>query len=107
APPEVVRELRRGFQHVRQAQMRIRVLLGACLVLLGVSSIAVWQAISANLAKHEAVKQEANAKDQTKKTSEAASRGNVLLARYSKDGGKNGQALAQLAQALRLNPENR
>ena len=42
-----------------------------------------------------------------KKASEAASRGNVLLARHSKDGGKNGQALAQLAQALRLNPENR
>ena len=50
---------------------------------------------------------EAKAKDQTKKTSEAASRGNVSLARYSKEGGKNAQALAQLAQALRLNPENR
>jgi len=57
---------------------------------------------------------EAKAKDQTKvavaaekKTSEAASRGNVSLARYSKEGGKTGQALAQLAQALRLNPENR
>src|SRR5439155_626487 len=43
----------------------------------------------------------------TKKTSEIASRGDVLLARYSKDNGKNAQALAQLAQALRLNPENR
>jgi hypothetical protein len=32
APPEVVRELRRGFQHVRHAQKRVRVLLGACLV---------------------------------------------------------------------------
>jgi len=28
APPEVVRELRRGFKHVRQAQIRVRVLLG-------------------------------------------------------------------------------
>ena len=44
---------------------------------------------------------------QTKKTSEVASRGNVSLARYSKEGGKNAQALAHLAQALRLNPENR
>src|SRR5205809_7671637 len=35
------------------------------------------------------------------KTSEIASRGNVSLARYSKEGGKNAQALAQLAQALR------
>ncbi len=50
---------------------------------------------------------EAKAKDQTKKTSEAASRGNVSLARYSKESGKNAQALAQLAQALRLDPENR
>ena len=33
--------------------------------------------------------------------------GNVSLARYSKESGKNAQALAQLAQALRLNPENR
>ncbi|SRR6266516_1465111 len=48
APAEVVRELRRGFQHVRQAQLRVRFLLGACLVLLGVSSIAIWQAITAS-----------------------------------------------------------
>jgi hypothetical protein len=47
APPEVVRELRRGFKHVRQTQIRVRVLLGACLVLLGLLSIAVWQAFSA------------------------------------------------------------
>ena len=91
APPEVVRELRRGFQHVRQAQKRIRFLLGACVVLLGLLSIAVWQGISAELQrreanrqKQEAEKQEAKAKDQTKKTSEAASRGNVSLARVLK-----------------------
>src|SRR6266480_6132866 len=46
APPEVVRELRRGFKHARQTQIRVRVLLGACLVLLGVSSIAVWLGIA-------------------------------------------------------------
>ncbi|HEX4499873.1 MAG TPA: TIR domain-containing protein, partial [Scandinavium sp.] len=57
---------------------------------------------------------EAKAKDQTKvavaakkRTSEIASRGSVSLARYSKEGGKNAQALAQLGQALQLNPENR
>src|SRR5438552_6209847 len=57
---------------------------------------------------------EARAKDQTKvavaakkRTSEIASRGSVSLARYSKEGGKNAQALAQLGQALQLNPENR
>jgi hypothetical protein len=43
----------------------------------------------------------------TKKTSEAASRGNVSLARYVEEGGNNAQALAYLAQALRLTPENR
>ena len=47
------------------------------------------------------------AKEQTKKASEAASRGNVSLARYSKEGGNNAQSLAYLAEALRMNPENR
>src|SRR4029077_6044829 len=96
APPEVVRELRRGFQHVRQAQKRIRFLLGACLVLLGLLAVAVWQGYlaranakkaiaqgqvaeaqrkEADRQKHEAVKQEAKAVDANKKTSEAASRG--------------------------------
>jgi hypothetical protein len=42
-----------------------------------------------------------------RRTSEVASRGNVSLARYSKESGKNAQALAHLAQALRLNRENR
>jgi TIR domain len=42
-----------------------------------------------------------------KRISAVASRGSVSLARYSKEGGKNAQALAQVAEALRLNPENR
>ena len=42
-----------------------------------------------------------------KKIRRVASRGSVSLARYLKEGGKNAQALGQLAQALRLNPENR
>jgi hypothetical protein len=50
---------------------------------------------------------EAKAKAQTKKTSELASRDNVSLARYAEENGKKAQALAHLAQALRLNPENR
>ena len=50
---------------------------------------------------------EAKAKAATRRTSEIASRGNVSLARYSKERGKNAQALARLAQALRLNPKNR
>jgi hypothetical protein len=76
--------------------------------------VAMALAVVAFFARQEALKQEAKAKDQTqvavaatKKTSEVASRGNVSLARYSKEGWKNAQALAHLAQALRLNPENR
>jgi WD40 repeat protein len=42
-----------------------------------------------------------------KKTREVASRADVSLARYSREGGKNAQALAQLARALRLNARNR
>ena len=42
----------------------------------------------------------------TKKISEVASQGYVSLAPYSKESGKNAQALAQLAKALRLNPKN-
>jgi WD40 repeat protein len=42
-----------------------------------------------------------------KKIGAVASRGSVALARYSKQGGKNPEALARLVQALRLNPENR
>lgn len=57
APPEVVRELRRGFHHVRQAQVRVRVLLGACLVLLGLLSIAVWQGYLARTHAKEAIAQ--------------------------------------------------
>jgi hypothetical protein len=63
---------------------------------------------------NEAKRQEAEAKKQTQvavaateETSEVASRGNVSLARYSEESSKNAEALAHLAQALRLNPENR
>src|SRR5262249_55094936 len=88
----------------RASARRQRITLGA--VAFG-AVIAIVLAIVAFIQRGEARKQEAKAKDQTKKTSEAASRGSVSLARYSKEGGKNAQALAYLAQALRLNPENR
>ena len=50
---------------------------------------------------------ESGTKGGRKSTREVASRGNVSLARYAEESGKNAQALAHLAQALRLNPENR
>jgi hypothetical protein len=75
---------------------------------------AVKNATPADRQKENALTQESKAKDQTraalaakKETSEVASRGNVSLARYSKNRGKNAQALAHLAQALRQNPQNR
>jgi dipeptidyl aminopeptidase/acylaminoacyl peptidase len=83
---------------------RQRITLGA--VAFG-AVVAIGLAVVAFIQRGEARKQEAKAKDQTKKTSEAASRGNVSLARYSRESGKSAEALAQLAQALRLNPENR
>src|SRR5262245_36207471 len=67
APPEVIRELRRGFQHVRQSQIRVRVLLATCLVLLGLLSIAVWQGIRAEL-------QRKRAEEQTRVTRETLAR---------------------------------
>src|SRR6266487_802863 len=54
-----------------------------------------------------AMKQRSAAQNAGKKTSEVASRENVSLAEYSEETGRNTQAFAHLAQALRLNPENR
>jgi tetratricopeptide (TPR) repeat protein len=88
----------------KAAARRQRITLGAVTLAL---VVAIALAVVAFFARQDALKQEAKAKDQTKKTSEAASRGTVSLARNSQEGGKNAQALAYLAQALRLNPENR
>jgi WD40 repeat protein len=88
----------------KAAARRQRITLGA--VTFGLV-VAIVLAIVALFARQDALKQEAKAKEQTKRTGEAASRANVTLARQSKEGGNNAQALAYLAQALRLNPENR
>src|SRR5437762_3046736 len=37
---DITRDLRKDFKHVRQVQIRVRVLLGTCFVLLGLLSIA-------------------------------------------------------------------
>jgi hypothetical protein len=95
APAEVIRELRRGFKHVRQAQIRIRVLLGACLVLLGLLSIAVWQGITAELQRKNAVKQEAKAKN----TSVQADFDIAVLYRQNTNA-VDPRVLAHLARAL-------
>jgi energy-coupling factor transporter ATP-binding protein EcfA2 len=67
--------------------------LAGLLLLVGlVAGIAVWQWNSAREAE--------------KRTREVASQTNVSLARNSEGGGKDAQALAYLAQALRLNQSN-
>src|SRR5437762_2205131 len=87
---------RKNCSAARGSRSRSRCALGA--VMAGVYS---WvQSRKANTNEQKAVAA-------TKKTGEIASRGNVSLARYSKERGKNAQALAHLAQALRLNSENR
>jgi len=77
---------------IRQRRLTMAMVLVSLLALLAAGlSISLWfEALAA-----------------TKRVIESASRGNVSLARYSKERGKTAEALAQLAQALRLNPENR
>ena len=94
APPEIVRELRRGFQHVRQAQKRIRFLLGACLVLLGLLAIAIWQGIRAEL-------QRKTAEEQTRVTRETLARSDFQQGSEKLDQGEVPTAFADLARALR------
>src|SRR5262249_47775836 len=94
APPDVVRELRRGFQHVRQTQIRLRGLLGACLVLLGLLSIAVWQGIRAEL-------QRKKAEQQTRMTRETLARSDFQQGSEKLDQGDVPTAFAYLARAVR------
>jgi len=70
------------------------VAIALAVVAWGQRTEAVKNAAEADRQKREAVKQETNAKDQTKKTTEAARRGSVSFARYLREGGKNAQALS-------------
>jgi TIR domain len=63
----------------KAAVRRQRITLGAVIFAL---VVAIVLAVVAFFACQDVLKQEAKAKDQTKKTREAASRGNVSLARY-------------------------
>lgn len=93
-PPEVVRELRRGFHHVRQAQIRVRFLLGACLVLLGLLGIAVWQGIRAEI-------QRKKAEEQTRVTQETLARSDFQQGSEKLDQEEMPTAFGYLARALR------
>src|SRR5206468_4679987 len=41
---DITRDLRKDFQHVRQAQKRVRILIGVCTVLLALLILATWAA---------------------------------------------------------------
>src|SRR5260370_27813858 len=64
------------------------------------------QANAARLARDQADGQRNLAIRAEKRTSEVASQASVSLARYSKEAGNDAEALAYLAQALRLNQRN-
>ena len=69
--------------------------------------VAIVLAVMVFFSHAKATKQTRVAVAAKKETDETASQGKVLLASRLVEGGKNAQALAQLAKALRLNPENR
>jgi hypothetical protein len=75
----------------RRQRSLIFALIGLLVLSASVAGIAVWQDISARTEK---------------RTRELASQANVSLARYLKAAGDDAQALAHLAQALRLNQKN-
>src|SRR5215472_5016227 len=81
----------------KAATRRQRIMLGA--ITFGFI-IAIVLAVLTFFSRQDAVMQ-------AKKAAAAASRANVTLARQSEEGGEDAQALAYLAQALRLTPENR
>jgi dipeptidyl aminopeptidase/acylaminoacyl peptidase len=82
-------ERRRADEQIKGRRRQLRLSYGLAVLVLVTGAIAAV-----------AMKQRSAAQN-------AASRGNVSLARYATESGKNPQALAHLAQALRLNPENR
>ncbi len=90
----------------RQRWLTMAMVLISLLAVLA-AAYSISQRNAAKKAANTAKKAASDALAATKKTREESSRGNVSLARYSRESGKNAQALAQLARALQLNPENR
>jgi tetratricopeptide (TPR) repeat protein len=89
-------ERKRAEEQIKARRRQRYLSYGLAVLLLGTVLVAFF-----------AYRQQLAAVRAEKKTREAASRGSVLLARSSRESGKNAQALAQFARALRLNPENR
>jgi energy-coupling factor transporter ATP-binding protein EcfA2 len=113
---------RKRAQEEKQSEQRRRQRLlaaasGVFALLAVVASAAAifgfWQKSEAKKKAKLAIQAEQSAKAQAtlaraaeKRTSEVASQASVSLARYSKEAGKDADALAYLAQALRLNQKN-
>ena len=89
---DVIGELRKGFKHVRQAQKRIRILVGVCLVLLILLFVALWQGYLARAQRTEALK--------------TASRTDFAIAALKLEKADWPTTLAYLADALRKDPQN-
>src|SRR5436309_1377709 len=82
-------ERRRAEEQIKARRRQRKFMIAVAFVSLIAVVAAVFSFLQRNAAK------------------KAASDAFVSLARYSKQSGKNAKALAQLAQALRLNPKNR
>src|SRR5208282_1531213 len=89
---EVLENLKKSFRGIRQETLRLRLVSLLSFVFALVASFAIWQWVSAAMAE--------------RKAREAASQANVSLARNSQAVENDNQALAYLANALRLNPRN-
>jgi tetratricopeptide (TPR) repeat protein len=90
----------------RQQRQRQRLLVGALLVFALLAVGASAAAIFGFQQKDKAEKQTRVAIDAEKRTSEVASQAHVSLACDAHEAGKDAEALAHLAKALRLNPKN-
>ena len=89
---KVLEDLKKSFQGIRQETLRLRLVSLLAFVFALVAAFAIWQWVSAAIAE--------------RKAREAASQANVSLARNSQAVENDNQALAYLANALRLNPRN-
>src|SRR6266576_1289439 len=88
----------------KAARRRRQITLGAVTLAFLIASVL---SVMVFFSQAKATKQTRVAVAAKKETDETTSQGNVLLSSRLADGGKNAQALAQLAKALRLNPDNR
>jgi hypothetical protein len=89
---EVLEKLKKSFKGIRQETFRLRLVSLLAFIFALVAAFAIWQWVSAAIAE--------------RKAREAASQANVSLARNSQAVENDNQALAYLANALRLNPRN-